>query len=308
MAYVDDQDGETISAQRGGFGKPGRRDAVPRPQRRGEPRPVPSDARRGVRRRGPRAARQDRHAAREHAAARPGDVPHPARAPSPHRRRAGSSTRPTTGRTARPTRSRASPTRCARSSSTATAPLYDWFLEQLPLPYDQPRADRVRPTGAHPHGDVASASSRTLVDRRRRRRLGRPADADPARAAPARLPGAGDPRVLRVHRGRPHEQQASRSSCSSRSCATTSTARAPRGWRCCVRCKLVVDQLAARGHRSSSTSRCVNNPENAGGRHALGAVQRRAVDRARRLHARSAAEVLPARAGSRGAAARRLSS
>ena len=46
--------------------------------RRGEPRPVPADARRRVRRRVARAAGQDRHAAREHAAARPGDVPHPA--------------------------------------------------------------------------------------------------------------------------------------------------------------------------------------------------------------------------------------
>ena len=76
-AYVDDQDGETISAQRGGYGKPGIESPYRDRPRRGEPRPVPADARRRVRRRVARAARQDRHAAREHAAARSGDVPHP---------------------------------------------------------------------------------------------------------------------------------------------------------------------------------------------------------------------------------------
>jgi glutaminyl-tRNA synthetase len=69
LAYVDDQDGETISAQRGGFGKPGiespHRDRsveenldLFRKMRAGEF----ADGSRG-------AARQDRHAAREHAAA-----------------------------------------------------------------------------------------------------------------------------------------------------------------------------------------------------------------------------------------------
>ena len=33
LAYVDDQDGETISAQRGGYGKPGRREPLPRRDR-----------------------------------------------------------------------------------------------------------------------------------------------------------------------------------------------------------------------------------------------------------------------------------
>jgi glutaminyl-tRNA synthetase len=97
-----------------------------------------ADARRRVRRRLARAARQDRHAAREHAAARPGDVPHPPRAPPPHGRPVGASTPPTTGPTARATRSRASPTRCARSSSTATAALR-LVPRALPLPFDQPR-------------------------------------------------------------------------------------------------------------------------------------------------------------------------
>ena len=66
-----------------------RREPVPRPSDRREPRPVPPDARRRVPRRLARAPRQDRHAAREHAAARPGDVPHPPRSSLPHRATTG---------------------------------------------------------------------------------------------------------------------------------------------------------------------------------------------------------------------------
>ena len=51
LAYVDDQDGETISAQRGGYGKPGIESPYRDRSGRGEPRPAPADARRRVRRR-----------------------------------------------------------------------------------------------------------------------------------------------------------------------------------------------------------------------------------------------------------------
>ena len=76
LAYVDDQDGETISAQRGGYGRPGVESPFRGALRRREPRPAPADACRGVRRRRASAACQDRHAGREHAVARSGDVPH----------------------------------------------------------------------------------------------------------------------------------------------------------------------------------------------------------------------------------------
>ena len=33
-------------------------------------------------------------------------------------------------------------------------PLYDWYLEQLPLPFDAAAPDRVRPARTHPHGHV----------------------------------------------------------------------------------------------------------------------------------------------------------
>ena len=56
----------------------------------------------------------------------------------------------------------------------------------------------------------------------------------------------------------------------------------------------------------SRSSRVVNNPEDAAAGTPPGAVLARALHRARRLHGRSAEEVLPAGAGPRGAAARRL--
>ena len=88
-AYVDDQDGDTIRAQRGGYGKPGvespcRDRSVEenldlfRRMRAGEF----ADGSRVLR------AKIDMQA-REHAAARPGDVPHQARPPPPHGRDMG---------------------------------------------------------------------------------------------------------------------------------------------------------------------------------------------------------------------------
>ena len=70
--------------------------------------------------------------------------------------------------------------------------LYDWYLEQLPLPFEAPRQTefaRLELT----HTVTSKRKLMKLVARRHRRRLGRPAHADAARAAPARLPGVGDP-------------------------------------------------------------------------------------------------------------------
>ena len=44
LAYVDDQDAETISEQRGGFGQPGVESPQSRPDAGGRARPVPPDA------------------------------------------------------------------------------------------------------------------------------------------------------------------------------------------------------------------------------------------------------------------------
>jgi hypothetical protein len=64
----------------------GTRVAVPQPQCRGEPRPVPADEGRRISRRRARAPREDRHGLAQHQHARPGAVPDPARIASPHRR------------------------------------------------------------------------------------------------------------------------------------------------------------------------------------------------------------------------------
>ena len=133
----------------------------------------------------------------------------------------GASTPRTTGRTARATPSRASPTRCARSSSTATAPLYDWYLEQLPLPGDQPRqTEFARLELTH---TVTSKRKLAPAHRRRhRRRVGRSAPADAARPAPPRLPGRRAIRDFCTFIGvATHQQPPRRSSCSSRSSATS---------------------------------------------------------------------------------------
>jgi glutamyl/glutaminyl-tRNA synthetase len=76
--------------------------------------------------------------------------------------------------------------------------LYDWYLEQLPLPFEQPRqTEFARLELTH---TVTSKRGSQARRGRHRRRVGRPADADAARTAAPRLPGVGDPRVLRLHR------------------------------------------------------------------------------------------------------------
>ena len=98
----------------------GQEQPVPRPLGRGEPRPVRAHAGGRVPRRRAHAAREDRHGLAEPQPARPGDVPHPARARITAPATSGASTRCTTARTASPTRSRASRTRSARWSSRTT--------------------------------------------------------------------------------------------------------------------------------------------------------------------------------------------
>ena len=76
-AFVCDLSAEQVREYRGTLTEPGPQLAVPRPQRRREPRPVPAHARRRVPRRRAHAAREDRHGQRQHQPARPGDLPHP---------------------------------------------------------------------------------------------------------------------------------------------------------------------------------------------------------------------------------------
>ena len=119
-AYVDDQSQDEIRHNRGTLTEPGKNSAVPRPQRRGEPRPVPPHARRRIPQRRARAAGQDRHgvAATSTCATRCSTAfsMRRTRAPAPR----GKSIRATISPTASRTPSRASRTRSARSSSRTT--------------------------------------------------------------------------------------------------------------------------------------------------------------------------------------------
>ena len=115
-------------------------------------------------------------------------------------------------------------------------PLYDWYLEQLPLPGDQPRQiEFARLELTH-----TVTSKRRLAQarrRRHRRRLGRPAHAHPARPAPPRLPGRGDPR-----RSAPSSASTRTNSRQSIEAAgvvrphASSTAPPSAAWPCCARC------------------------------------------------------------------------
>ena len=122
LAYVDDQDAETISANRGGFTTPGTDSPVPGPFGGGEPRPLRADAGRGS---SPTARRCCEPRSTWPTTTWPcgtrsctASATPTTSAPETN----GRSTRPTTGRTGRATRSRAPRTRCARSSSTRTDP------------------------------------------------------------------------------------------------------------------------------------------------------------------------------------------
>ena len=133
-AYVDDlsrgrDPRAPRHAHRAGQGQP-----VPQPLGRGEPRPLPPHARGRVPRRRARAAGEDRHGRRQHQPARPGDVPHPARR-----------TIPRTGDEwcIYPIYDYAHGQSDAIEGITHSIctlefedhrPLYDWFLENLPVP------------------------------------------------------------------------------------------------------------------------------------------------------------------------------
>ena len=108
-------------AMRGTLTEPGKESPYPQPQRRGEPRSLPPDARRRVRRRRARAAREDRHGLAEHQHARSGALPHPARRRITAPATPGASIRCTTTRIRSRTPSSASRTRSARWSSRITA-------------------------------------------------------------------------------------------------------------------------------------------------------------------------------------------
>ena len=169
-------------------------------------------------------------------------------------------------------------------------PLYDWFLDNLPVP-STPAADRVRPPEPHLHGDE-QAQAAAARRREARRRLGRSAHADHRRPAPARLHAGGDPRLLRARRRRQEGQHHRRGAARALRARGSEPPRAARDGGAAA---------AQGGHRELSRrpgrgARGGQQPRGPGGRHAPGAVHARALHRAGRLPRGSAEEVLPPRA------------
>ena len=165
-----------------------------RPPGGGEPRPARPHAGRRVPRRRPRGARQDRHGVAEHEDARSAPLPHPPRPPLPARRRLVPLPDVRLG-----------PPALRRHRGDHPLALHPGVREQpravrlgdrQHLGAVAAAADRVRPPQPDLHGDEqaqAAPARRAGAGGR----LGRPADADPVGAAPARLHPGGDPRLLR---------------------------------------------------------------------------------------------------------------
>ncbi len=87
-------------------------------------------------------------------------------------------------------------------------PLYDWFLDHLPVPSRPRQYEFARLNLGY---TVLSKRVLTeLVRRAARQRLGRSADADAGRAAPARRAGGRDPRFRAAHRRRQGQQHGRR--------------------------------------------------------------------------------------------------
>ena len=213
--------------------EPGTTEPVPRPRRRGEPRPLPR-MRAGEFPDGAHVLRaQDRHGVAEHEHARPDALPHPPRATTTAPATPGASTRCTTSRTRSRTRSRASRTRSARSSSRTTARSTTGSSTSC-LGADAPQQIEF----ARLNLTYTVMSKRKLLRARRggaRRRLGRPAHADDRRPAPPRLHAGGDPRLLRAHRRRQARQPRRRRPARARRPRGPEPPRAARAWRCCGR-------------------------------------------------------------------------
>ena len=127
----------------------------------------------------------------EHQPARPGDVPHPARAAPPHRRQVVHLPDVRLRARPSPTRSRASRTRSARWSSRTTGRCTTGSSRTLGIYHPQQiEFARLNLT----YTVMSKRKLLQLVQREARHRLGRPAHADDLRPAPPRLHAGGDPR------------------------------------------------------------------------------------------------------------------
>ena len=265
---------------------------VPRALGRREPRPLPAHEGGRLPARRARAAREDRHGVAGAADARPDPLPDlGARCRTTAPDDAGASTRCTTSRTASRTRSSASPTRSARSSSPTTGRSTSGCSTRS-RSRARARADRVRAREpvAHRGQQARAAPARRGGPRAR---LGRPAHADARRACA----GAGyPPAAIRRFWGevgvakRENLIELARLEAAVRDELNRT---APRAMAVLRPLKVV---LVNYPEDQSEELEALNNPEDPSAGTRKRAVLARALDRARRLRRRSAAEVPPARA------------
>ena len=188
----------------------------------------------------------------------------------------------------------------ARSNSRIHRPLYDWFIENLPVPSTPRQIEFARLNLTYTvlskrvllklvnEGHVRGWDDPRMPTISGLRRRGFPAEGDPQLRGPDRR------RQERQHRGsRP-----------ARAChPRRPQPKAPRALRGPGAAQGGRRELP-RGPGRGDGSR--QQPGGPVGRYSQGSVHARAVDRARRLHGGAAAEVLPPRAGPRGAAALRV--
>ena len=166
--------------------------AVPRPERRGEPRPVRAHARGRVPQRRPGAPREGRHGQPEHQPARPRPLPDRPRDPPADRRRLVDL--PDLRHGARAVGRDRGRDALDLHPRVRGPPAALRLARRQPAGAARPPPVRVRAAQPHLHRAVEAVPAQARPGRVRAR-LGRPADADDQRPAPARLPGRGDPQL-----------------------------------------------------------------------------------------------------------------
>ena len=113
-------------------------------------------------------------------------------------------------------------------------PLYEWILEALELPRAHPRQREFARLNVT-YTVMSKRKLLRLVQEGHGAGLGRPAHADHLGHAAARLPGRGDPRVLRAHRGREAREHGRAGAAGALRARGPQPPRARAPWRCCDR-------------------------------------------------------------------------
>ena len=256
-AYVDDQTPGGDAADARHVDRAGPRQPVSRPQRRGKPRSVPPHARGRIPERRARAARQDRHGVRQHQFARPGALPHPACRPSAHRQ----------AWSIYPSYDFAHGQSDAIEGVTHSLctlefedhrPLYDWFLDNLPVPSQPQQYEFARLNMTH---TVLSKRVLTELVEAATSRLGRSAHADPRGPAPPRRAGGRDPRLRQARRRGACRQRRRSRRCSSSPMREELNKTAQRRMAVLRPLKVVIENYPEEDRKSSRRSTTPRTPK-----------------------------------------------